>query len=372
MALVLTEDESMLVDSARGFFTRCAPVDAFRALRDSKAPERYAPALWAEMAQMGFAGTLIPESHGGSGFGYAGAGLIAEQAGRVLAASPFLSCALAAEILSRDGKSEQQALLGRLADGSLLVAFAIDEKARHDPENLSVRAVAHGGGYVLDGVKRMVIDGGVADKLIVAAAAEAGPVLLLVDAAATGVAVDALDLLDSRNAANVSFTGVKLAADAVICTGERAAAAVQRALDVGRTLLAAEMLGMAQEAFDRTIAYLKEREQFGVKIGSFQALQHRAARMHMALELARGVVLKALRALDQDDPAASQLASLAKGALTRTARGVLDEAIQLHGGIGVTDDYDIGLFLKRVRVAGDLLGDDCFQKERLARLAWKI
>ena len=372
MALVLTEDERMLVDSARGFFARSSPVAAFRALRDSGAPERYAPSLWAEMAQMGFAGVLLPESEGGAGFGYAGAGLIAEEAGRVLAASPLLSCALATEILSRDGDTEQKALLTRLADGALLVAFAIDEQPRHDPDRLEVRAAPDGEGYVLNGAKRLVIDGGIAAMLIVAAVTDAGPTLLLVDADAPGVAAKPLDLVDSRNAADIRFDGVRLGAGAVIGAIGAATATIERALDVGRGLLAAELLGVAQEAFERTVAYLKEREQFGVKIGSFQALQHRAARLHVGLEIGRGVVLKALRALDEGDPAASLLASLAKGQMTKTARQVLDEAVQLHGGIGITDDYDIGLFLKRARVAGDLFGDDYFQRERLARLVWKI
>jgi alkylation response protein AidB-like acyl-CoA dehydrogenase len=372
MPLVPTEDETLLADAARGFFARAAPVSAFRALRDSRAPERYSPALWAQMAQMGFPGALIPQTHGGSGFGYAGAGLIAEAAGRTLAASPLLSSALAAEILLRDGDADQQALLPGVADGSRLIAFAIDEAVRHDPERLSAGAFAECDGFILDGVKRLVVDGAAARTLIVAATSQAGPTLLLVDVETPGVSVEPLNLIDSRNAADISFAGVRVGSSAVIGRPGAAAATIDHALDVGRALLSAELLGCAQEAFDRTVAYLKEREQFGVKIGSFQALQHRAARLHMALELARGVVLKALRALDARDAEATLIASVAKAALTQTARRVLDEAVQLHGGIGVTDDFDIGLFLKRVRAAGDLFGDDAFHKERLARLAWKI
>jgi acyl-CoA dehydrogenase len=372
MPLVLTEEETMLVDSAKRFFARSAPVGALRALRNSGAPERYAPALWAEMAGMGFAGMLVPESAGGTGFGYIGAGLVAEQIGHVLAASPLLSATLAAEILSREGNADQKALLPNIADGSLLIAFAIDEGPRHDPDTLAVRATADGAGYRLDGVKRFVVDGGIAAKLIVAATTDAGATLLLVDASATGITVKPLDLVDSRNTAAISFAGVELDAKAIIGVAGSARAAIDRALDVGRALLAAELLGIAQEAFDRTVAYLKEREQFGVKIGTFQALQHRAARMYANLELARGVVLKALRALDEGNRAASLLASLAKGTLTKTARDVLNEATQMHGGVGVTDEFDIGLFFKRARVAGDTFGDDYFQRERLARLAWNI
>jgi acyl-CoA dehydrogenase len=372
MPLVLTEEETMLVDSAKRFFAGSAPIGTFRALRDSGAPERYAPALWAEMAEMGFAGMLVPTSEGGTGFGYTGAGLVAEQSGSVLAASPLLSTALAAEILSRDGNADQKTLLGSIADGSLLIAFAIDEGPRHDPELVSVRATADGSGYRLDGTKRFVIDGGIARKLIVAANTGAGATLLLIDADAAGITVKPLELVDSRNAADISFANVKVDAKATIGAAGSARVTIDRALDVGRALLAAELLGIAQEAFDRTVAYLKEREQFGAKIGTFQALQHRAARMYANLELARGVVLKALRALDEGDRAASALASLAKGTLTKTARDVLNEATQMHGGIGVTDDFDIGLFFKRARVAGDTFGDDYFQRERLARLVWKL
>jgi alkylation response protein AidB-like acyl-CoA dehydrogenase len=372
MALVLTEEESILADAARSFFARSAPVSAFRALRDSGAAERYSPARWAELAGMGFPGALIPESHGGTGFGYVAAGLIAQEAGRTLVASPLLSSALAAEILLRDGDADQQALLPGVADGSRLIAFAIDDAIRHDPDRLSVGAFADDAGFILDGVKRLVVDGSAARTLIVAATSQAGPTLLLVDVETPGVSVEPLRLIDNRDAADISFSGVQVKASAVIGRPGGASAAIDRALDVGRALLSAELLGCADEAFDRTVAYLKEREQFGVKIGSFQALQHRAARLHMALELARGVVLKALRALDAGDEDASLIASVAKAALAQTARRVLDEAVQLHGGIGVTDDLDIGLFLKRVRTAGDLFGDDAFQKDRLARLAWKI
>lgn len=372
MALVLTEDEVMLVDSAKKLFSRSAPVSAFRALRDSGDKARYAPKLWAEMAEAGFAGLLLPEAEGGTGFGAIGAGLIAEQIGHVLAASPLISSALATEILRLAGNEAQKSLLAEIAAGELIVAFAIDEGRRHDPENFALRASADGDGYVLEGEKRFVVDGGIADKFIVAAQTDAGPALLLVDAATPGVSVTPLSLVDSRNAADVKFSGVKVAASALIGKAGDAAPVIERALDIGRALLAAELLGIAQEAFDRTVAYLKEREQFGVKIGSFQALQHRAARIYCNLELARGVVLKALRGLDENDPAASLLASLAKAVLTKTARDVLNEATQMHGGIGVTDDIDIGLFFKRCRVAGDTFGDDFFQKERLAGLAWKI
>jgi len=367
MTLVLTEEEILLVDAVRALLARAAPVSTFRALRDSGDPRRYDPDLWRELAVSGFAAPQIPERAGGIGMGYTAAGLIAEEMGRVLAASPFHSTALAAELML-DGATPDA--LAPLIAGESIVAVALDEGARHAPMAIATRAERDGDGFRISGLKRRVVDGGIADTLIVSAMADDGPSLFQVPGAAPGVQIRLLDLIDSRNAADVTFDNVPVGPEALIGAPGKAADRIARTLDVGNVLLACELLGIAQEAFDRTVAYLKEREQFGRKIGSFQALQHRAARQFCALELARGVVLKALRALDEADPATTQLASLAKAVLTRTAREMLNEAIQMHGGIGVTDELDIGLFFKRARAVGDWLGDDHYHRERLARIAW--
>jgi alkylation response protein AidB-like acyl-CoA dehydrogenase len=372
MSLVLNEEELLLAQSVRTLLARAAPVSAFRALRDSGDPARLDLGLWRQMIEAGFAAPQLPASEGGLGFGYVAAGLIAQEMGRTLAATPFLSTAVAIELLMAGGDADQKArLLPGLLDGGRLAALALEESGRHRPEPIALKATRRGDSWVLNGVKNVVFDGGVADTLLVAAASDEGLLLLAIDAKAPGVTVQPLDLVDSRNAARISFTDVA-AAPADLLTAGAPTDALERALDVGRALLAAELLGMAEEAFDRTVAYLKTREQFGVQIGTFQALQHRAARLHVSIELARGAVLKALRGLDEGDAAASQLASLAKGFATKTAREVLNEAVQMHGGIGVTDELDIGLFLKRTRVAGETYGDDYFQKERLARTAWQI
>jgi acyl-CoA dehydrogenase len=284
----------------------------------------------------------------------------------VLAASPFHSTALAAELLLASGRNE--ALAGLIA-GQQIIAVAIDEGPRHAPVTIATTAKRNGDGFCISGTKRRVIDGGIAHTLIVPARSDDGIALFAVPADAPGLEILPLDLLDSRNAADIALHEVTVAADVLIDVPGPAEALVQRMLDVGNVLIACELLGIAQEAFDRTVAYLKEREQFGRKIGSFQALQHRAARLFCALEMARAVALKALRALDQGDLATTHLASLAKAVLTRTARDVLNEALQMHGGIGVTDDLDIGLFFKRARAAGDWLGDDTFHRERIAKIA---
>ncbi|WP_174291217.1 acyl-CoA dehydrogenase family protein, partial [Sphingomonas bacterium] len=264
MALVLTDDETMLVDSLRSLLARSAPVGAFRELRDGGDPRRYAPALWSELAEAGFAAPQVPEAAGGLGMGYAAAGLAAEEMGRVLAATPFVATAIAIELVLAAGDEDQQAqLLPGLLDGSSIATLAIDEASRHDPDTLAARATHDGAGWRIDGAKRFVLDGGNADWMIVTAASDDGPLLLLVDARADGVAITPLDLIDSRNAADVGFDAVRVDAGAVLGGGNGARAAIDRALDVGRALLAAELLGMAQEAFDRTLAYLKEREQFG-------------------------------------------------------------------------------------------------------------
>ena len=369
MSLVLTDDESLIADSVRSLLARSAPVSAFRAIRDRGDAVRYDPALWTELAASGFAAPQVPESAGGLGMGYFAAGLVAEEIGRTLAAAPFHGTAFAAELLAGTGDGE---LLPSLLEGSRIVAVAIDESPRHDPERIGSRLEAGGDGFLLSGQKLFVVDGDVADVLLVVAQETDGPVILRVDPRAEGVAISPLSLLDSRNVATIRFDNVRLSADAVLASSGKAQALVDRALDVTRVLVSAELLGIAQEAFDRTVAYLKEREQFGAKIGSFQALQHRASRLFINLEIARAVVLKALRALDEQDAASSALASLAKAKLTETAREVLDEALQMHGGIGVTDELDIGLFFKRCRVLGDWLGDDYFHRERLAHIAWKM
>ena len=255
----------------------------------------------------------------------------------------------------------------------VLVAFAIDEAARHDPSRLALTAVAEGNGYRLNGTKRLVVDGGVADTLLLAVVGEAGPMLLRVEAQTPGVQVTSLALMDNRNAADIVFTDVRVDGGAVLAEGDAAARAIARTLDVGRALLAAELLGLAEEAFERTVAYLKERVQFGAKIGSFQALQHRAARMHISIELAVGVVLKALPRPGRGRSRRHRPGQPRQGGdTTRTARDVMNEAVQLHGGIGLTDEFDIGFFLKRARVAGETFGDDYFHKDRLAQLAWRL
>ena len=369
MALVLNDDEVMLVDYARGLLDREAPVTAFRALRDSGDALAWSPDLLAKLAENGLVAPNVAEEDGGVGLGAAAAGLILEQAGHVLAAAPLLSGAMSAKLIAGAGSDAQRAeLLGSIVAGERVVAPALDESSRHDPLRLDTQARQSSEGWALAGAKTAVIDGYEADAYVVSAVAGGAPALFLVEKGAPGLKVEKFASVDSRNYAKLSLNDTP----ATRLGDGDASAAIAAALDLGRALLAAELLGIADEAFDRTVAYLKERKQFDRVIGSFQALQHRAARLYARLDLARGVVLKALRAIDEGHPDATWLASLAKGTMTRLTRDVLMEAMQMHGGIGVTDEFDIGLFVKRGQAAGELLGDDHFHTERLARDHWNL
>ncbi|AIT80045.1 acyl-CoA dehydrogenase family protein [Novosphingobium pentaromativorans] len=368
MALVPTEAETMLADAARGLLDRSAPVSAFRALRDSGDPLKYSRDLLAKLAQNGLVAANIAEEDGGVGMGACAAGIIAEQAAHTLAAAPLLSASLAAELIGRLGSEEQRRdLLGAIMAGELVVAVALDEAVRHDPAKLATVAAGAGDACTLTGRKTAVIDAVGANRLLVSARAGDTVRLFLVDPATQGCTISAIDTIDGRNIGVVALDGA-----AGLPVGEDAGDAIAATLDLGRALLGAELLGLADHAFDATVAYLKEREQFGRKIGTYQALQHRTARLYARLDLARGVVLKALRAIDEAAAEASLLASLSKAVMTELCRDVMVEAVQMHGGIGVTDEFDIGLYYKRARVSGELLGDDRFHVERLARLKWEI
>lgn len=369
MALVLTQDEAMLVDAARGLLNREAPLSAFRALRDSGDLLGYDPALLKRLAASGFVAPNVAEADGGLGMGASAAGLIMEQAGHVLASAPLLTAAMAACLISKTANAASRGeLLPRLIAGEITIATALDEAARHDPQALQTTAARNGDGWLVTGRKTAVIDGYGAHACLVSAEDQGEIALFLIEKGAPGLEVVRFASLDSRNYAQLSLT----ATPAVRLDHGDAGAAIAAARDLGRALLAAELLGICDEAFDRTVAYLKERRQFDRVIGSFQALQHRAARLFARLDMARGVVLAALRGLDNGDADATWLASLAKAVMTKLSRDLLVEAMQMHGGIGVTDAFDIGLFVKRARAAGDLLGDDYFHTERLARDYWHI
>ncbi|MDG1705923.1 MAG: acyl-CoA dehydrogenase [Porticoccaceae bacterium] len=377
MALVLNEEQQMLKESAQGFLAEFAPLAELRAQRDAGSETGYADSLWGQMVDMGWAAILVPEAYGGLEFGHVGMGQIVEQTGRTLTASPlFATAVLGVTAIKRAGTEEQKTeLLGAIAGGEITTALAVDENAHHAPAQISMTAVKQGQGYSLNGAKRFVVDGGTADKLIVAArtSGEAGDIkgisLFVVDATAAGIEVERVAATDGRNYANISFNQVEVAEAALLGEEGQGFKALSATLDAGNIYLSAEMLGMAQESFERTLQYLKERKQFGVLIGSFQALQHRAADWWSQIELCKSVVLKALQAMDESHKRVPALASIAKAKLAEVAELSTNEAIQMHGGIGMTDEYDIGFFIKRARPAQTLFGDNSYHTDRFAQLS---
>jgi len=375
MTLVYNDDERMLAEAARDFLATESPVSELRRLRDSRDADGFSRELWSRMVEMGWAGLLVPEEHGGLAFGHVGAGILCQEAGRTLAASPLFSTAiLGASLLRIAGSAAQQAaLLPAIAEGRVLMALAVDEQPRHDPLAIGTTARVEDGGFVLDGVKRCVVDGHVAGHFVVAARTVGSPgeahgiSLFLVDAGTPGIEVERTVMLDARNAATVRLAGAAVPADALLGPLHGGHAALESVLDIGCCCLAAELLGIAEEAFQRTLGYLRERRQFGRLIGEFQALQHRAAQLFCEIELTRSAVLHALRTIDADEAGLAAAASLAKAKACATATLAVNEAVQMHGGIGMTDEFEIGFFMKRAAAARALFGDAYYHADRYAR-----
>jgi len=374
---VLTEDQSIFRDQARAWVADNAPVAALRRLRDAGAwATGYDSEAWRTMAEMGWAGVIIPEEYGGADFGLRSLGLVLEETGRTLVASPLHATALVAvSALVLGGSAAQKAVwLPRIAAGEAVAVLALDEGPHHAPEHIALRAEAVGGGYVLHGEKRFVPEAGAADLIIVAARTGGaagdtdGISLFLVERAATGLSTRSLHAIDNRGAADVVFAGVKAGADAVLGVAGHGWPVLEPVLHRARAGLAAEMLGTATAAFEITLDYLKTRTQFGQIIGTFQALQHRAAKMFTELELTRSAVEAALEALDAGGRDAAALASLAKAKANDTLHLISNEMVQMHGGIGMTDAFDAGLYLKRARVAEALYGSSSYHRDYYARL----
>jgi acyl-CoA dehydrogenase len=374
MALVLNEEQVMLKESAAGFLAEKASVSQLRALRDSDSERGFSDEIWREMAEMGWAGIAIPEAFGGLGYGYTGLGLVLEQAGRNLSPSPLQSTVLvSASVIGELGSElQKEQLLAAIAGGEKLVSLALQEGAHHAPLHSTLRAQRDGDNYVLSGSKVLVLDATVADTFIVIARTagepgeESGLSAFLVDAGAAGLAVERRSLMDSRSAGALVLENVRVPADSLLGEPGAAWGGLNRALDIVSIGYAAELLGLSSEAFERTNAYLKERKQFGRVIGSFQGLQHRAAEMFAELELARSIVLQALHAIDAGEQDLALLASAAKAKLCEVAQRVTNEAIQMHGGIGMTDEHEIGFFIKRARVVQHLFGDYNYHLDRFA------
>ena len=378
MPMILNDEQNMLKDTAKDFCANNAPIEQLRKLRDADSADGFDRGIWSQMVELGWAGIPFPEEHGGLAFGYKGLGVVTEEAGRTLTASPLYATVwLGGTVLNLGGSNAQKsALLPKVTSGELLLALALEESHRHNPYGVAATAAKANGGYAISGAKKFVLDGHVADKLIVAARTSNaagdrdGISLFLVDRQAEGVTVARTKMVDSRNAANIELDNVAVDADALIGEEGKGADVLDPALDIARIGICAEMVGSTQECFERTVQYLKEREQFGVPIGSFQALKHRAANMFCEIELSKSCVLEALTALDEGrDPAEiAKLASLTKAKVGETFHTVSREGIQMHGGIGMTDEFDIGFFIKRAAVTEQTFGDVNFHRNRYGEL----
>ncbi len=379
MNLRYNDEQRLLADSARDFLAARSPVAAQRRLRDQGVAQGFDSQLWREAVELGWSAIPFASDLGGLDFGCMGLGPIFEAKGQHLSASPLLSSVvLAGSLLALSGSAQQQEQwLRPVIRGDRRVALALEEGGRHRPHDVALAAVVDGDGYRLNGEKFWVIDGIDADAYVVAARTSGRPgevqgiSLFLIPADTPGVHCRALAMIDSRNSGRLRLDQVRLGPQALLGTAGEAWAALDAALDRGRACLAAELLGAAQQLFETTVEYLKTRVQFDVPIGSFQALQHRAAKLYTDLALARSAVMAGLAALDDPQLQAAQrgrLVSLAKWKAGDTALKVANEAVQMHGGIGVTDELDVGLYLKRVRVAQACLGDRDFHCERYAAL----
>lgn len=375
MSFVLTEDQEMLRETATAFARDELSIAHLRALRDAGANGKD-PATRQKLAELGFFGVIIPDEPGAETFGMAGLGQILEAQGRTVAATPLLQTALiAASTLQLGGSAAQQAAwLPKIAAGETTFALALDESAHFSPYNVSTEAERNGQGYTINGLKKYVPDAHHADMLIVVARTfgEAGDrhglSLFLVPADAKGVSIAELKTVDSHGAAHVTFDDVNVPESALIGPADEGADILDPVLDRAAIGLAAEMLGSSQAAFDMTLEYLNTRKQFGQLIGSFQSLQHRAAKMFVDLEMTRSCVMAALSAVDEGKADVPELASLAKARACELVHLVSNECVQMHGGIGMTDAADPGFYMKRARVQEALYGSASWHRDRFARL----
>ena len=377
MKLVLTEEQEFLRDTAKDFAQERTPVTHFRSLRDNKDENLWDKDIWQEMVNLGWSGILIPEEFGGSDFGVAGISVILQECGKTLTPSPLFSTGvLGAYAISNFGTQEQkEKYLSKIVSGEITTALAVDESSHHDPCKTLFKAERKGSDFLLNGKKTFVIDGASADVLIILARTSgnsgdlAGLTLFIVESNVDGIKKIKLDMADSRNYANIEFNDVECSNKSILGALESGGETVERILDIGRIAMSAEMLGNAESAFETTIDYLKQRKQFGVLIGTFQALQHRAAEMFCEIELTKSAVMAAIHGADENSNELQRLSSLAKTIAGETLNLVSNEAIQMHGGIGVTDEYDLGFFIKRSRVAEQIFGSSTYHTERYANLS---
>ena len=368
LPLYLTDDQAMLRDTARGFMAEEGAIaKQLRHWRDKGCKDGFGHDLWKQFAELGFNGILIGEADGGLGLGHVEAGIVLEEIGRNLTPSPFLISAVAFVEALKGTRHGERWYPGILA-GEAVAALAIDEGPKHRPEAIAMRAERSGNGFSLSGRKQFVVQGASADVTLVAANTDEGLTLFAVEKGARGLDVEGVRLADSSIGARLTFDNVELDADAVVGDVGGGQAVLSRVLNAGRTGAAAELVGLGAAAMDMTVDYLKQRKQFGRLIGEFQALQFRAAHLYSELEIARAATMKAQQLLDEGSPDAEAMVAVAKAKAGAASTLAVQEGVQMHGGIGMTDEYDIGLYMKRDRVLNELFGDPAYHADALARM----
>ena len=368
MPLYLNDDQAMLRDSARDFMAAEGAIPKqLRHWRDKGCKDGFGHALWRQFGEMGFTGILVDEADGGLGLGHVEAGIVLEEIGRNLTPSPFLITAVAVVEALKGTALRTRWLPGILA-GDTVGALAIDEGPKHRPDAIAMTAERSGNGFRLSGRKQFVVQGASADFFVVAARADDGLTLFAVEKEAKGLTVEGVRLADSSIGARLEFDDVEVDADAVIGDVGQGDIILSRVLDAGRVGAASEMVGLGSAAMEMTVEYLRQRKQFGRLIGEFQTLQHRSAHLYSELEIARAATLKAQQLLDEGREDAEMMVSVAKAKAGRVSTLAAQEGVQMHGGIGMTDEYDIGLYMKRDRVLNELFGGAGYHAGKVARL----
>ncbi len=377
MPLYHNEDQAMLADSASQFMAEEGSIaKQLRHWRDRDCKDGFGHGLWEQFAEMGFTGILVDEDDGGLGMGHVEAGIVLEQIGRNLTPSPFLtSSVLAATALKHGSDDLRGRYIPGLLEGKSVYAVAIDEGAKHRPERIKTRAEKSGNGFKLSGQKDFVVQGASADMIVVAARTSGndddadGITLFAVPKDAANMSHNPVRLVDSSMATHTMFDGVELDGDAVIGEVDGGREVLNAMLLAGRVGSAAEGVGVAGGVMDMTVDYLKQRKQFGKLIGEFQALQHRASHLYSEVEIARAVTIKAQQLLDAGSEQADLMTSVAKAKVAKAAGLAVKEGVQMHGGIGMTDEYDVGLYMKRDRALQEFLGDAYHHAGRVAELS---
>ncbi|MDB9791070.1 acyl-CoA dehydrogenase family protein [Gammaproteobacteria bacterium] len=377
MKLILSEEQQFLKDTALSFARDRTPVTHFRSLRDSNNVNCWDSGIWQEMVELGWSGILVPEEFGGSDFGIGGISVIMQELGKTLTPSPLLATAvLGVSVIKMLGSEDHKKIyLPKIVSGEITTAFAIDEGHHHNPFQIETSATLSDEHWVLNGQKVFVLDGASANTILIVARTSGKPgesnglSVFVANKDSAGLEISQISTADCRNYANISMNNLKLSQEACLGAADMAGEIVEKVLDLARIAMAAEMLGNMEEAFEVTVNYLKERKQFGVAIGSFQALQHRAAKMFCEIELTKSAVMAAMHAADESSNDLERLSSLAKFQAGETLHLVSNESIQMHGGIGVTDEYDIGFYLKRARVAEQIFGTSEYHQARYADIS---